>query len=383
MRFVSLFAGIGGLDLGLERSGMRCVGQVEIDPYCRAVLAKHWPHVPRLNDVREFQGHEFGEFDLLCGGVPCQPASCAGKRKGADDERWLWGEWIRIVRAARPAWFVAENVRGFLSLSAAGGVVRDLEGAGYEVRTVLLGAHHVGAPHKRDRIWIVGKLVNAVSVGLTRGDAPVQEGRRNGIRAAFTGPGPRMAHTPRGGPCSNGCSSWSSGHADECGACEFCGYRFDIESLGKYGCPNCEGEGVADAQGPRREGPESERHPRTGRRADEHGGVRWPSRPGEPQHGWEAPRLVHTNGRGSDQQAVPVQQRGPIQACFDDAGPSTSRIIGTTQPRLGDAVDGLPRRLAGFARRNALKALGNSIVPSVAEVVGRAIMESLARKEIQ
>jgi DNA (cytosine-5)-methyltransferase 1 len=89
MKFVSLFAGIGGIDLGLERAGHTCVGQVEIDDYATRVLAKHWPNTPRLRDVRDFQGHEFGEFDLLTGGYPCQPFSYAGARGGENDPRHL------------------------------------------------------------------------------------------------------------------------------------------------------------------------------------------------------------------------------------------------------------------------------------------------------
>lgn len=102
MRFVSLFAGIGGLDLGLERAGMTCVAQVEIDPFCSAVLAHHWPGVWKHDDVTTLTGDmlraQAGEFELICGGVPCQPASVAGKRKGSSDERWLWPAFLRIVR---------------------------------------------------------------------------------------------------------------------------------------------------------------------------------------------------------------------------------------------------------------------------------------------
>ena len=113
--FGSLFAGIGGLDLGLERAGMVCSWQVEIDEYCRRVLAKHWPDVERFEDVRECGAHNLEPIDLICGGFPCQPHSVAGKRKGAADDRDLWPEYFRIVAELRPRYVLAENVPGIVT----------------------------------------------------------------------------------------------------------------------------------------------------------------------------------------------------------------------------------------------------------------------------
>ena len=154
MRFVSLFAGIGGFDLGLERAGMTCVGQVEIDPYCTRVLEKHWPTVPRISDIHDFQGNEFGEYDLLCGGYPCQPFSHAGKRGGETDERHLWPEVARIIRATLPRWVLLENVPGHLSLGF-DTVLGELAESGYDAEWDCIPASSVGAPHRRDRVWIV------------------------------------------------------------------------------------------------------------------------------------------------------------------------------------------------------------------------------------
>ena len=102
MRFLDLFAGIGGFSLGLERVGMTCVGHVEIDPFGQKVLKEHWPEVPLIADVKEVQGDEFGAVELICGGPPCQPVSLAGKRQGQGDDRWLWGEALRLVEFVRP-----------------------------------------------------------------------------------------------------------------------------------------------------------------------------------------------------------------------------------------------------------------------------------------
>jgi len=165
MKFVSLFAGIGGIDLGLERAGLECVGQVEIDDYATKVLEKHWPNTPRIRDVRDFQGHEFGEFDLLTGGYPCQPFSYAGTRGGENDPRHLWPEVNRIIRAVRPKFILLENVPGHLSLGF-GRVLGDLAESGYDARWDCIPAAAIGAPHRRDRVFI---LANSDSIRRLHG----------------------------------------------------------------------------------------------------------------------------------------------------------------------------------------------------------------------
>ncbi len=114
MRFGELFAGIGGIGLGLERAGMEVRWHVEKDEYCRRVLAKHWPDVARYEDVKDVGAHNLEPVDLICGGFPCQPVSVAGKRKAQDDERWLWPEFSRILRELRPRYALMENVPGLL-----------------------------------------------------------------------------------------------------------------------------------------------------------------------------------------------------------------------------------------------------------------------------
>ena len=154
MRFGSLFSGIGGFDLGLERAGMRCAWQVEIDEFCQKVLAKHWPDVRRYRDIRECGKHNLAAVDLICGGFPCQPHSLAGKRKGAADDRDLWPEMRRVIDELRPTWVVAENVPGIRTtiLDAA---LSDLEDIGYTVGTIVVPACAFDAPHRRMRLFII------------------------------------------------------------------------------------------------------------------------------------------------------------------------------------------------------------------------------------
>ena len=154
MRFISLFAGIGGLDLGLERAGHTCVAQVEWDPYCQAVLRKHWPDVPKWSDISDVSAGDLPAADLVVGGFPCQPVSYAGLRRLDADERWLWPEFARIVRMVGPRYVVVENVPGLLN----GGldeVLGGLAGMGFDAEWALLPAADFGAPHYRERLYLV------------------------------------------------------------------------------------------------------------------------------------------------------------------------------------------------------------------------------------
>jgi len=154
MRFISFFAGIGGFDLGFERAGMECVAQIEIDPFCQKVLAKHWPNVLRFGDIRNVGKHNLPEADVFIGGFPCQPHSTAGKRKGAKDDRNLWPEYFRVIDECRPAWVVGENVLG-IRTTILDQVLSDMESLEYSTVTLDLPAAGFNAPHKRERIFIV------------------------------------------------------------------------------------------------------------------------------------------------------------------------------------------------------------------------------------
>jgi len=159
LTFGSLFAGIGGFDLGLERAGMRCLWQVEIDDYARRVLAKHWPDVARYGDVRECGADNLARVDLICGGFPCQDISVAGKLAGLEGgQSGLWSEFNRTVCELKPRWVVVENVRNLLAIDAGramGAILRDLAESGYDAWWDVLPAAAVGAPHQRDRVFIV------------------------------------------------------------------------------------------------------------------------------------------------------------------------------------------------------------------------------------
>lgn len=153
LKHLDLFSGIGGFSLGLERTGgFETVGFCEIDTFCQQILKKHWPHVPIYNDVGNFEHH--GAVDIITGGYPCQPFSHAGHRKGGDDDRHLWPEMLNCVQKYRPTWVIGENVIGHVTLGL-DCVLSNLADAGYTTETFIIPACAVGAPHRRDRIWII------------------------------------------------------------------------------------------------------------------------------------------------------------------------------------------------------------------------------------
>lgn len=154
VRFVSLFSGIGGLDIGLEKAGMVCAVQVEIDPFCQKVLQKNFPNAIIEGDIRGVNWNAYKEIKVICGGFPCQPVSEAGKRKAQDDERWLWPEFIRAIRAIRPRYILVENVSGLLNRGM-GDVLGSLAECGYDAEWQMLTAQAFGAPHRRERVFIV------------------------------------------------------------------------------------------------------------------------------------------------------------------------------------------------------------------------------------
>jgi DNA (cytosine-5)-methyltransferase 1 len=158
---LSLFSGIGGLDLAAEMAGFRTVGQCEWADYPTKVLEKHWPDVPRWRDIRTLTGERFYEntgmrtVDAISGGFPCQPFSVAGKRRGKEDDRYLWPEMLRVISELRPTWVIGENVAGIVNM-ALDQVCADLENEGYTVQALIIPACAVDAPHRRDRCAIIG-----------------------------------------------------------------------------------------------------------------------------------------------------------------------------------------------------------------------------------
>jgi DNA (cytosine-5)-methyltransferase 1 len=277
MRVLDLFSGIGGFSLGLERAGMRTVAFCEIEPYARAVLRKHWPDVPCYDDVRTLTADRLAgdgiSVDVICGGFPCQDISHAGKGAGLAGERsGLWSEIARLVGELRPRYVIVENVSALLGRGL-GDVLGDLAEIGYDAEWHCIPASAVGAPHRRDRIWIV-----AYPAQLQRNGS--------GVHAGSDCEGGRQVPEPR---------------------------------------DRSAGTNVADADEPRLEG--------------------WPS----------------AGNAGS--LGTWLQQF--VERCADGHGSTWS-----VEPDVGRVAHGVPSRV------DRLRCLGNSVVPQVVEVIGRAILEA-------
>jgi DNA (cytosine-5)-methyltransferase 1 len=158
MRHLDLFSGIGGFALAAQwvwGEEYENVGFCDNNKFCQQVLKKNFKHAIIYDDIRKLNGSEIKNLDLLTGGFPCQPFSFAGKRRSKDDDRYLWPEMLRVIREARPRWIIGENVAGIINL-ALDQVLSDLEAEGYTIQAFVIPACAIGAPHKRDRVWIVG-----------------------------------------------------------------------------------------------------------------------------------------------------------------------------------------------------------------------------------
>lgn len=353
--FGSLFAGIGGLDLGLERAGMVCKWQVEIDDYCLKVLEKHWPHVKRYGDVRECGRHNLEPVDLICGGFPCQDVSSAGKRKGLKEgtRTGLWYEFARIIRELRPRWVLAENVPGLLSVDSGGGmgtVLRDLAESGYDAVWDCIPAAAFGAPHLRYRVFIVA---HADCQHLWN-----ESGRRYGeSRASKTitakyGQNGVVADAKRRGRCEGP-------------------ERVRREARADPGRRSTRAD-VADTQSQRRTQERehckrpSERTPSSSQTlADAQSERTRPTQQSRPRDGAfsGSQAMADANSQRRDWWASIFQAAGSPGRLFAEGG-----CAWAVEPDVGRVAHGVPSRM------DRVRVIGNAVVPQVAEWIGRRIL---------
>lgn len=206
-----LFAGIGGFGLAAERAGIRNVWANEIDPFCCNVLRKNFPDIKVYEeDIKEIGKETTPSVDIISGGFPCQPFSQAGKRKGEDDERYLWGEMLRIIRELQPTYVIGENVAGLLSMENGETLKRilsDLENEGYHNEVFSIPACAIGAWHKRDRLWIISYTDNTrdrtPEYGNDRNGEETVKGRSEQSQRELSGYGKDATNSQR-----LGCETW-------------------------------------------------------------------------------------------------------------------------------------------------------------------------------
>lgn len=318
MNVLSLFSGIGGLELGLERAGMTVVGQVEIDPWCRKVLAKHWPEVPRHDDVRTcvdwWRAEPRPAVDLVCGGFPCQGHSVAGLRRGIGDERWGWPWYREVVQAVNPPWVLIENVPNLVGTGLVD-VLRDLAGLGFDVWWGCVPAAAVGAPHLRWRLFVVAAHPERVELR-----------HQPGWLSGADGTGP--ADVGHDG------TTWALAHAE--------GLSGELWPATRQRPGRPAGRSrplnVASAD-------------RTGRRQRRRAVAVSAS---QPPVECRREGMANTYGQSPGGSSVPWPERDHW----------------ATEPDVGRVAHGVPGRV------DRLRGLGNAVVPQVAEYVGRLIIDA-------
>ena len=363
MNVGSLFAGIGGFDLGLERAGMRVAWQVELDPYCRAVLARHFPEARRFEDVREVGAEELAPVDLICGGFPCQDLSAAGRGAGIDGARsGLWSELARVVRELRPRYVVVENVPALLTgkgkrwdRAPVGRVLGDLAEAGYDAEWACLSAGEFGAPHLRRRVWLVAYPTRDAEA------RPAEEPRTQRERARAGCPSGRAGELP-----DPDRDRRAQGVRLPAGAGE---PPRSPDALGRRA-----GAAVADAEGDaERAGLRPGGAPRQRRRGSaDRGGAR--GAPADAERRGRQGRADRAR-RGDPERAAAVGRQGPAHpARGREKGRPRRRGLPASEgwgaePDVGRVADGVP------ARVDRLAALGNALLPQIAEWIGRRILE--------
>ena len=411
MKHLDLFSGIGGFALGLQKVGFETVAFCDIEKYCQHLLKQKWNGIKIYSDVREITKEKFKADgiespEIITGGFPCQPFSVAGSRKGTDDNRHLWPEMFRIIKEFKPRWIIGENVRGIVSIQDGlvfETVCTDLESEGYEVQTFNIPAVGVGAPHKRERIWIVansrcsirGKQSSRNSESI--GSRTFKKTERSTDTSKITGSSERaetMADTEskRTGENNERLRSRTSGISGREGTTRIqedvansntgnveagCERQRRIreentkerqsnnatgssevmantnESISRerqiFGNPNDKGRGASET---RRESLQPEdRQTRTD------------------NLGSGSEVMANTNSERQQEQCRPksIQEEGNELECSSSQSGGNFWDI---EPDVGRVVNGLPGRV------HRLKGLGNAIVPQIAQEIGKAIMKA-------
>ena len=375
MKILDLFSGLGGFSLGLERTGKyKTVAFCEMDKYCKLVLQKHWKGVKIYNDVKEItkerleaDGVELPE--IITGGFPCQPFSVAGKQKGTSDDRHLWPEMFRIIQELKPRWVIGENVKGLINLE--NGMVfetvcANLEGEGYEVRAFNIPAAGVGAPHRRERIWIIASLENSrrtLRQGTFIGETNEDEIRKEDANQSERSSGSSEINV------ANANSDRSTERGERSNATQESNGGRDIERRSEEDV----GQGRIRETGERTENDVADSisgNVETGRERQR--GVRKESQ-GQGTSS-DAPSSGETvanteSSHRNDNETIRGNGETSTQEIFGDG----SSISGKSawwdfEPNVGRVAHGIPGRV------HRLKALGNSIVPKIAEEIGKAII---------
>ena len=341
LKLLDLFSGLGGFSLGLESTGFfETIAFVEKDEFCQKVLKKNFNNIPIEGDIRNVKGDRY-KADVITGGFPCQPFSVAGKRKGTDDDRYLWDETIRVVRECKPKWFIGENVEGLVNIQD-GMVLRqvqdDLEKEGFEVQCLIIPASGIGAWHQRKRIWIMGYSEHNghTSTKIRKSSNQTNDNCKKGEYQTIKSEG---TSTPRNNE----------------------NVRMDVSNSDSYSKTN---RGKCKIN----EKPSSEWKFNKGRSIS-YGGERCISK------SWETPYVQHTNNKRCEESNISKESKESDINSREYNSTTKNKTWWQTQSELCGIPYGVSSTM-DKDRANRIKALGNSIVPQIARELGLAIMEA-------
>ena len=374
MKVLDLFSGIGGFSYGLEKLGFKTVAFCEIDKFCKLLLQKHWKKVKIYDDVKEITKQRLETDgvelpDVITGGFPCQPFSVAGKQRGTDDNRHLWPQMFRIIRELAPRWVVGENVRGLVNIQDGmvfETVCTDLEGEGYEVRAFNIPAAGVGAPHRRERIWIIANkkesMVNSNNIRFQQHNETEEETSRRRSSATFKSTSD-VANAQSKGTRKNDKGLWSrtsrisGGQETTMANTNLNREKWNQPEDRKGSRTQQSGEDVAHSKSLQGNGRGRHEHSITEQGPQQAGG---------------------TSGSGYGDEDVADANETRLQGFRTEHQLRESQSEESTggvgwwesEPDVGRVAHGVSGRV------HRLKGLGNSIVPQIAEEIGRAIIEA-------
>ena len=365
LKLLDLFSGIGGFSLGLESTGFfETIAFVEKDKFCQKVLKKNFNNIPIEEDIRNVKGSNYAA-DIITGGFPCQPFSVAGKRKGTDDDRYLWDETIRVVAECKPRWFIGENVEGLININN-GIVLRqvqtDLEDQGFQVQCIIVPAAGIGAFHQRKRIWIVAYSNSNRNGSKVRGSSteeeriPVQDREEHSSTRKFSG-----ASSLRNGDneyVPNSDSRFSTRENEE------------IQSRGNI--INNGSQDVSNSDSIRHGGWSSERC--TDREWSFLQREQEGCKVGSEVKGCDGDD-ANSNSKGLQRRSIQSNLEREQRQVFTKNSPKEQQTWWQTQSEFCGVPNGVSYEL-DKDRSNRIKALGNSIVPLIAREIGLAILEA-------
>ena len=366
---------------------METVAFCENDKFCQKVLAKHWPDIPIHENIEELDGRQYrGTVDLVCGGFPCQPFSVAGEQRGAEDDRALWPEMLRVIREVEPAWVIGENVSGIINMEL-DNVLSDLEDSGYSCQTFVIPACAVDAKHRRDRVWIIASHANCKS----KPDGSQHEGQRSGQLDVADTDNRHWSREIKGvlGKQSGETSDRFTGSGEDVAdSIDNDGRgRSGSQPRGRHSRVEHRGSGsgqleretdspVADTHGSHIKGRGVssgvyEKNPIANSRGTQEENVADSSssrQPGQGEHEHPGNQEAHRERKASHALDVSLRK--------ERGAPSRMGILANGVSRWLDEPGGVPRVTGKVPDRvNRLKALGNAVVPQVVEILGRFIID--------